>query len=39
MGMLGGCATFSVGRVVTYPFISNIHEFIISPFTRCALPQ
>jgi hypothetical protein len=39
MGMLGGCATFSVGRAVTQPFISNIHEFIISPFARCALPQ
>jgi hypothetical protein len=39
MGMLGGSAAFSVGCVVTYPFISNIHEFIISPFTSCALPQ
>jgi hypothetical protein len=40
MGMLGGCATFSVGRVVTYPFYfqhSRIHHFALYPLRVAAM--
>ena len=38
MGMLDGCATCSVGRAITHPFLFIIHDFIILHFPLCSLP-